>query len=226
MNANRRLWIGLGALLAISFSVLLWIGTEIHRVMPPIPARWFPTTAGAHPRRHRGRQVWQSIGGHQLGSIWGHGSYVAPDWSADWLHREATAWLDAESRARHSVAWADLGDDDKAAAIARLTPRIRHNGYDKASDTVTVDNGRAAAMHTVESHYVALFGDDPALHELRKAYAMKEGTVLDADNRRALTACIWWSAWASVFKDTATTEIYTNNWPSSRWWAIRRRLTC
>ena len=41
----------------------------------------------------QGRQVWQSIGGHQLGSIWGHGSYVAPDWSADWLHREATAWL-------------------------------------------------------------------------------------------------------------------------------------
>ena len=33
--------------------------------------------------------MWQSIGGQQLGSIWGHGSYVAPDWSADWLHREA-----------------------------------------------------------------------------------------------------------------------------------------
>ena len=39
MNSNRRLWIGLGALLALSFSVLLWVGTEIHRVMPPIPAK-------------------------------------------------------------------------------------------------------------------------------------------------------------------------------------------
>ena len=34
-----------------------------------------------------GRQVWQSIGGQQLGSIWGHGAYQAPDWTADWLHR-------------------------------------------------------------------------------------------------------------------------------------------
>ncbi len=42
----------------------------------------------------RGRQVWQSTGGQQLGSIWGHGGYVAPDWSADWLHREATALLE------------------------------------------------------------------------------------------------------------------------------------
>jgi nitric oxide reductase subunit B len=25
----------------------------------------------------------------EIGSIWGHGSYVAPDWTADWLHREA-----------------------------------------------------------------------------------------------------------------------------------------
>ena len=24
-----------------------------------------------------------------MGTIWGHGAYVAPDWSADWLHREA-----------------------------------------------------------------------------------------------------------------------------------------
>ena len=39
MNANRKLWIGLGTLLVLSFSVLLWVGTEIHRVMPPIPAK-------------------------------------------------------------------------------------------------------------------------------------------------------------------------------------------
>ena len=39
----------------------------------------------------RGQAVWQSTGGMQQGSIWGHGGYVAPDWSADWLHREAIA---------------------------------------------------------------------------------------------------------------------------------------
>ncbi len=36
-----------------------------------------------------GQEVWQSTGGQQMGSIWGHGAYQAPDWSADWLHREA-----------------------------------------------------------------------------------------------------------------------------------------
>lgn len=41
-----------------------------------------------------GQNVWQSLGGMEVGSIWGHGSYVAPDWTADWLHREAVFILD------------------------------------------------------------------------------------------------------------------------------------
>ena len=216
MNSNRRLWIGLGALLAVSFSVLLWVGTEIHRVMPPIPAKVVSEYGDVLYTRadiEKGRQVWQSIGGQQLGSIWGHGSYVAPDWTADWLHREAIAWLDADSRARYSAAYADLGADDQAAAVARLTPRIRHNTYDAATDTIVVGNDRATAMGSVATHYISLFGDDAALHDLRKAYAMKEGTVPDADNRRALTAFIWWSAWAATTERPGGTVTYTNNWP-------------
>jgi nitric oxide reductase subunit B len=37
MNTHRKLWIGLAALLLVSFSALLWVGSGIHRVMPPIP---------------------------------------------------------------------------------------------------------------------------------------------------------------------------------------------
>jgi nitric oxide reductase subunit B len=63
----------------------------------------------------RGQQVWQSMGGQQVGSIWGHGAYQAPDWSADWLHREAVTLLDAyalqlpEGRAEGPAAAGDAG---------------------------------------------------------------------------------------------------------------------
>ena len=46
-----------------------------------------------------GQNVWQSIGGQQVGSIFGHGAYVAPDWTADWLHRECVFTLDAWAKA-------------------------------------------------------------------------------------------------------------------------------
>src|SRR3954464_5906299 len=216
MSANRRLWIGLAALLAVSFGVLLWVGSEIHRVMPPIPAKVIAANGSVLFTRadiDKGRQVWQSIGGQQLGSIWGHGSYVAPDWSADWLPREALAWLDRDARATNGASYAELGADQQAAAVARLIPRIRRNSYDAATDSVTLDAARADAARQVANHYVTLFGDDPALHELRKDYAMKENTVPDADNRRALTGFFWWSAWAATTERPGGKVTYTNNWP-------------
>ena len=97
MNSTRKLWVGLAALLMASFAVLLWVGSETYRQAPPMPEQVVTTDGKVVYTRQdieTGRQVWQSIGGQQLGSIWGHGGYVAPDWGADWLHREAEAILD------------------------------------------------------------------------------------------------------------------------------------
>ena len=101
----------------------------------------------------------------------------------------------------------------QAALQARLQLLMRRNTYDPATATITIDADRAAAMATVADHYIGLFGNDPASRELREAYAMKEGTVLDADNRTALTAFIWWSSWSAVTDRPGKHISYTNNWP-------------
>ena len=49
MSTTRKLWVALGALLAVSFAALLWVGSEIHRVMPPIPEQ-VVTTSGVGRR--------------------------------------------------------------------------------------------------------------------------------------------------------------------------------
>jgi nitric oxide reductase subunit B len=216
MSASRRLWAALAALLAVSFGVLLWVGTEIYREKPPIPETVVTASGRTVFTRadiERGRQVWQSIGGQQLGSIWGHGSYVAPDWSADWLHREAVAWLDIAARRDSGAPYAQLSPDMQATLAAQLRPRIRENTFDAATGSITVSDERAAAIAAVAKHYTALFGSDPQLHDLRKAYAMKEGTVADDDRRTALTAFIWWTSWAAVTNRPDKHISYTNNWP-------------
>jgi nitric oxide reductase subunit B len=216
MNATRRLWIFLAGLLVTSFGVLLWVGGEIHRVMPPIPEA-VVTSEGrilyTRAEIERGRQVWQTTGGHQLGSIWGHGSYVAPDWSADWLHREAVAWLDLLAQRQHGKSFAELAPEQRAALQAWLQPRIRANTHDADTRQTIVPEDRAVAIEAVAAHYESLFGDDPKTHELRKAYAMKEGTVTDAGHRHSLSAFIWWSAWAAVTERPGKDITYTNNWP-------------
>ena len=217
MSSTRKLWISLSTLLLASFAVLLLMGGEIYRKAPPLPDR-VVTEDGALLYTggdiRRGRQVWQSIGGMQLGSIWGHGGYVAPDWSADWLHREAVAVLDLWARRDVGAErYEDLADEQRAALRGRLEARMRVNTYDATTDTVTLDGDRAAAIDTVATHYASLFGSDAGTAALREAYAMKNDTVPNAENRRALTAFFWWTAWAAVTNRPDSSITYTNNWP-------------
>src|SRR5690606_7439399 len=85
----KRLWQLFAGVIILSFAVLSWIGTRIYQEMPPLPDK-VVTTAGDvvidSGEIQAGQNVWQSLGGMQVGSVWGHGSYVAPDWTADWLH--------------------------------------------------------------------------------------------------------------------------------------------
>ena len=84
----KRLWIAFVAVMVLSFLVLGWIGTRIYSEMPPLPQQVVATdgqTLIGTGEITAGQNVWQSMGGMEVGSIWGHGSYVAPDWTADWL---------------------------------------------------------------------------------------------------------------------------------------------
>jgi nitric oxide reductase subunit B len=218
MNSTRKLWIYLAALLIASFGTLLWTGGEIYRESPPMPEQVVSTDAQVIYTRsdiEMGRQVWQSMGGMQLGSIWGHGAYVAPDWSADWLHREAVGVLDLWAQREVGVAsYTALSEEQQTLFQARLQTRIRDNTYDPSTKTITLSSERTSAILLVAAHYQSLFGNDPATAELREAYAMKNNTVPDAVHRRALTAFFWWTAWATVTERPGSNITYTNNWPN------------
>ena len=79
MSTTPKLWLGLAALLIASFGVMLWLGVDLHQTAPPIPERVVSANKQVVYTRadiERGRQVWQSVGGQQLGSIWGHGALI------------------------------------------------------------------------------------------------------------------------------------------------------
>jgi nitric oxide reductase subunit B len=216
MDSTKRLWIGLAVLLVSSFGVLLWMGNTIFRNAPPMPERVISADGKVLFTRadiEKGRQVWQSFGGMQLGSIWGHGSYVAPDWSADWLHREAVETLEIWARQSGATSFDALSAEQQAALQGRLEARVRINTYDANSRTITIEPERAAAMQTVGAHYESLFGNDERTAALREAYAMKNDTVPDAGNRRALTGFFWWTAWAAATNRPGSDITYTSNWP-------------
>jgi nitric oxide reductase subunit B len=207
MNATARLWRWLALICVLSFGALGYLGWQIYLYAPPIPKQ-VVTTEGellfTGEQIQRGQQAWMAAGGQQLGTVWGHGSYVAPDWSADWLHREATAL-----HATHSAQ-----QQDKAVVDVRVREEMRRNTYDELTGSMTVSADRARAIQAVAAHYEALFGSDPELAALREQYAMTDGTLPDAADRRALAAFFFWSSWAAVTDRPGEENLsYTSNWP-------------
>src|SRR5215210_3892788 len=124
----KKLWLMLGAVFVLSFAVLGWVGTEIFRQAPPIPREVVATdgTVLIGPEQvSNGQNVWQAMGGMQVGSIWGHGSYVAPDWTADYLHRESLFILDDWSNGQYGKDGNTLSGEQKAILLQRLQTLIR-----------------------------------------------------------------------------------------------------
>ena len=216
MSETKRLWIGLGLLLGVTFSVLLWMGGEVYRAAPPMPERVATASGQVLYTRddiETGRQVWQSFGGQQLGSIWGHGALVAPDWSADWLHREADALLNVWAQREFGGAFATLRPADQEVLKLRLREALRPNRYDASTRTITVADDRAQAISAVVAHYESLFSNDPATSSLRETYAMRDNTVDTLEHRRALTGFFFWTSWAAVTDRPGSKASYTSNWP-------------
>ena len=217
MSITKRLWLGLGALLAASFAVMLWLGVDLIQTKPPIPDRVVAANGQVLYTKddiQKGQQVWQSIGGQQLGSVWGHGALIAPDWSADWLHREIVAMLELQARADTGQSYDSMDETDKARTQAAIKPLMRKNTYDAAKNEIVVSNQRAQAISVVAAHYESLFSNDPATRDLREAYAMREDTLPNADSRRAMTGFFFWAAWAAgTDRPGYENRTYTNNWP-------------
>ncbi|OQP60699.1 nitric oxide reductase large subunit [Niastella vici] len=216
MKSTSKLWIAFSLVIVVSFAVLLYYGIDLYHKAPPVPAQ-VKTTDGrvlfTGQDIKDGQNVWQSIGGQEIGTVWGHGSYVAPDWTADWLHRESSFMLDKLSQQQFGSPYDKILPDQQVQLQKQLQTAIRKNTYDETSGDITISPLRATAIEAVSRHYTGLFTNDPALASLRNAYAIPENTVKDAARMQQLNAFYFWAAWACVTNRPGSNVTYTQNWP-------------
>ena len=217
MNTSRRLWRWLGVIFLLSFGVLGWMGREIYLAAPPIPQQVIEengTVLYTGDQVQRGQQAWLTAGGQQVGSVWGHGGYVAPDWSADWLHREILALREILAQKRYQTRFDYLGSGEQALIGAQVKEELRSNRYDAVTGTLTVSAERAEAIRQLAAHYSGLFGSDRALDGLREQYAMVAESLREPEDLQAVPAFFFWSAWSAATDRPGEKNLsYTSNWP-------------
>jgi len=216
--STSRLWKVLVTSTVISVFIMLYFGREIYHQAPPIPNQVLSQDGSAiYSIQHiqRGQNVWQSLGGMQKGSLWGHGSYLAPDWSADWLHREAMAMLDIAAQRTYRRPYQQLAQPDQEALKARLRVEIKENTWDPSSGNVTVSEDRAQAIASVAQHFSEVFqiSDTEKSRTLREQYAFSSTVTINDEDMNALSAFIFWTSWSAVTNRPNKSISYTSNWP-------------
>lgn len=191
-------------------------GHEIYREKPPVPEKVLTesgTVLFTSQEIKDGQNVWQSIGGQEIGTVWGHGAYVAPDWSADWLHRETLFLLDKWSKRDFGIQFKDLDAEKQAMLKVRIRKALRLNTYDSKTGILTVSDERAEAIRSNSNHYRGLFMNDPSLDKERASYAIPANSIKDPVRMQYMNAFFFWAAWACITERPGSDITYTSNWP-------------
>ncbi|QHN64722.1 nitric-oxide reductase large subunit [Bergeyella cardium] len=211
----KKLWMWLAITVLASFMVLIFYGVEIYRTAPPFPSK-IVTTDGEVLYEGQdikdGQNVWQSIGGQTVGSIWGHGAYIAPDWTADYLHRESLLLLE-ELTKKDGKTYKDLPEEEQAKYRTLLQKELRTNTFDEETGIITYSPERAKVAKEVGEYYTKLFMGDPSLKSTRLSYAIQDKAIKDPQRMEQMNAFFAWSTWVCITNRPNDDVTYTNNWP-------------
>ena len=216
MGQYKKLWFALIAVLVVTFTLLGYLGVEVYRQAPPFPEKYVSESGQVVMTKDdilKGQSAWQSTGGMELGSVLGHGAYQAPDWTADWLHREILAWLDLTAQADFGKKYAELDKIQQETVRAKMIQEYRHNSAIQADGSVKLSDTRIKAIESIAPYYIGLYGNAPELAKSRESFAMKNNTLPDEQARKNLTNFFFWTSWTASANRPDSEVTYTNNWP-------------
>jgi nitric oxide reductase subunit B len=197
-----KAWIQVAALVVlVGFFVLGLLAYRTYKSDPPIPDRVVDPTGqvvftGADVRA--GQKVFLRHGLMEYGSIFGHGAYLGPDFTDDYLHRASAIVRD------------ELGGEASDSARQQTIDQFQTNRYDPETKTLPYSAQQAVAFDRLEPHYRAFFSSDTT------RYGLRPKPIKDPEEIHQLTSFFAWSAWAASTRRPGHNYSYTNNWPPEK----------
>lgn len=197
----------------ITFTILLGAGAAIWKNAPPIP------NTVVSPQQEiiltqadiqAGQETYLARGGQHIGSIWGHGSYLAPDWTADFLHQWGLATAGVLYNGNPDFNQTDLAAlsvGDRASLQARVSEQFKPNRYNPETQALTLTTAQVQALPPVFAAYHQL------LTHGSRAHSIPSGWFTDDQQIRQVTAFFAWTAWAASANRFNAPFSYTANFP-------------
>jgi nitric oxide reductase subunit B len=203
-------WWRRGAIIVMlaGFSVLIAMTVLTYKKAPPIPEKVLGPSGDLVFNGKEildGQEVFLKYALMEHGTLWGHGAYLGPDYSASYLHREAEITRDRIARDRFGKDFSGLSPEQQEAATASVKEVLKANRYDAATRTLAYTAGEVESLKVQEKEWSDYFA--------KGAPGLPAGYIKDAGEIRALTAYFSWASWSARANRPGRAYSYTSNWP-------------
>jgi nitric oxide reductase subunit B len=197
-------------ILSACFIVLIGISIKAYTDAPPIPEKVIDASGEILFTADdilSGQEVFLKYGLMQNGSIWGHGAYLGPDFSAEYLHTLATHAAESVAQQQYQRGLPQLQAGEKAIVYALVGQMLKENRYDARTGTLLFTSSETFSYQNQKEKWKNYFA------ETRQNRGLLNKAIQDPRELDRLTAFFAWTAWASVAKRPGRTYSYTNNFP-------------
>src|SRR5690349_1535440 len=187
-----------GLVVIVGFFVLVLLAYQTYKSDPPIPDKVVDPaghTVFTGDDIRSGQKVFLHHGLMEYGANFGHGAYLGPDFTDDYLHRSS------------SIVQTELGGSGSDSARQQTVDQFQTNRYDSSSKTLPFSAQQASAFGQLQAHYASLLDSDTT------RYGLLPNPVNSPTEIHQLTAFFAWSAWAASTRRPGHNYSYTNNWP-------------
>ncbi|MFA5463737.1 MAG: hypothetical protein WC265_06645, partial [Dysgonamonadaceae bacterium] len=203
---------GIVFILIVEFAVLIWItiGNHYQESKPPVPEKVVSESGQVIFTKtdiEGGQQLFLKKGLMNNGTIWGHGAYIGPDFSAQYLHYLSINVRNKIAMEQFDTQTSALSSEQDEALISRTGNYLKKNRYDYNTHILVYTPVEITTFEEQIDYWEDYFQRGEVNRGLSKTL------FIDREELRQLTAFFSWAAWASVATGPGRNSSYTNNFP-------------
>ncbi|MCG6868254.1 MAG: cbb3-type cytochrome c oxidase subunit I [Gammaproteobacteria bacterium] len=196
--------------MAIGFSVLIYLTVKVHHDAPPLPQQVVDSRGAVLFEKfdiQNGQQVFLKYGLMNNGSIWGHGAYLGPDFSAQYLHNLGLDVANAHAQAQFGRRFEELAPSERAVVEGLVKAQLKENRYESDTGRLVLTDAEVNSFDRQQAWWAEYFRSPEGNGGLPAEF------LKDREELRDLSAFFAWTAWASVTNRPDESATYTNNFP-------------
>ena len=196
--------------MVVGFTILISLSVKTYQDAPPVPQRVVGPSGETLLTEEdilAGQRVFLKYGLMDNGTIWGHGAYLGPDFSAAYLHALALDAAETIGRQRFNRHPTELSPAEQSAVTAEVQQLLKQNRYDARSRSLRFTEPEILSYRRQIEKWASYFS------EPGKSAGLPAKYLRDSQEIRRLTAFFAWTAWASVANRPGKSYSYTNNFP-------------